>query len=437
MTPASYFIYAVKHRCYRKFAWIAAAFSIVQETEAQKAAIYPGKLLREPFGAFFYDEEGNKQPIEGKFKPNEPLFKKYETLKITKVDFPFLQESEVETTYGRLLLNMFLVFEPFNGKIPYINKKFNVGTVENMIAPVLQSDGPDPSIIPEGKIVVQELLKLQKAATFIETLSPIFALSITRAGMLPPPGRQEFKQKLLKSYEGKLTNPIEMAHFQEDLKKFDTDYLKENDPSYGKFMGGKVVDARGKAFLTQGGESNSFIDQLDVTPILGSLDEGIDLTPESFVAAANTIRYGSFSRGAETVNGGVVAKGLMTALDTWKIVDEDCGSTLGVERCYDDKSISRLVGRYILVNGKPVLIETLADAQAYVNKVIFIRSQQYCRRPGTETCAICAGKAVSQYKNGQVITTMEVSSGILNDSLKKMHNTSISTATLDLKTVLS
>lgn len=437
MTPASYFIYAVKHQCHRRFAWIASVFSVTRETDAQKADIYPGKLIREPFGTFFYDEEGQKQPIEGKFKLDAPLFHKYDKLTISQKDFPFLKEAEVETTYGRLLLNMLLVFEPFSGKLPYINTKFNVGKIEDMIAPVLQDDVPEGEEIPTGKIVVKELIKLQKAATFVETLTSIFALSITRAGMLPPPGRGEFKQKLLKAYDGKLTNPIEMAHFQEELQKFDIEYLKEKDPSYGKFMDKKVIDARGKAFLTQGGESNSFIDQLDVTPILGALDQGIDLTPESFVAAANTIRYGSFSRGAETVNGGVVAKGLMTALDTWKIVDEDCGSLLGVERQYTADNIKRLVGRYVIVAGKPVLVETLTDAQSYIDKVIFVRSQQYCRRPGTETCAICAGKAVSQYKNGQVITTMEVSSGIMNDSLKKMHNTGITTAALDLKTVLS
>lgn len=437
MNPAEYFILALKHGCHRKIAWIVSAFSVTNETEEQRRKIYPFKLSREPYGYYFYNEAGEKIQIAGKFSMDKPLFNKYDKITLNASDFPYIMATSIETTYGRALLNMLLVFEPFQGKLGYINQRFDVRQVEKMITGLIVDDPKNGSPVEEGKIPVAELIKLQKANTFVEALSSIFALSATREGMLPPPGRKEFKQKLLDAYKGKLTNPIEMAHFQEELRAFDIAYLKANDPSYGKFMAGKVIDARGKAFLTQGGESNEFINQLDVTPIIGSLDEGIDLTPEAFVAVANTIRYGSFARGAETVNGGVVAKGLMTALDTWRIVDKDCGSTLGVTRQYSDDTIHKLVGRYILVDDKPLLIETIEEAKQYVDKVIFIRSQQYCRRPGTETCAICAGKAVAQYKNGQVITTMEVSSGIMNDSLKKMHNTSITTATLDLKSVLS
>ena len=55
----------------------------------------------------------------------------------------------------------------------------------------------------------------------------------------------------------------------------------------------------------------------------------------------------------------------------------------------------------------------------------------------TRTCSKCAGPELSIYKKGVTIPLGEVSSGILIDSLKIMHNSSLSAAVMDLKSVLS
>ena len=226
--------------------------------------------------------------------------------------------------------------------------------------------------------------------------------------------------------------------FQTELGEFDKAYLKANDPAYGKFMAGKVVKARSKAYLTQGGDTNGFINSVEMVPITQPLVDGIDLTPDKFAAVANTIRYGSFARGAETVNGGVVAKALMTALDTWKITDRDCGATLGVKRTYASSDIKKLIGRYVLsADGKPVFIENATNAERYVDKEVIIRSPQYCREAGTHTCKICAGEDLARYGSGLVIPAMEVSSGIMSDSLKKMHDTTASSKVMVLSSVIS
>ena len=439
MSPLAYLYYSLTQRCYHKKAWITSVFSLTQESSTQQAIQYPGKLIREPFGLFYLDDALVRQPIEQDPKTlAEPLFTKQMPIQLDPKLLPFthgtefLKDGPFETTVGRLLLNLLVIFEPFQGRMAYINKSFNPSAVEKQMAPVLQ-DALKPGQSPEpGKYYVNETIQFCKAVTFVETLSFLFAQSVTRAGMLPPPGRHAFKKEVLARYEGKLRDPIEMAKFQEELKQFDLKYLKENDPAFGKFTSGKTIDARGKAFLTQGGEANEFVGQMDVTPIIKPLDEGIDLSPESFTAAGNAIRYGSFSRGAETVNGGVVAKALMTALDTWQIVKGDCGSTLGVKRQYDAKDVKDLINRYVLEKGQPRLVENQEQANTYIGKEVFIRSPQYCRKPGTHTCHICAGEVLAKYPTGQVIPSMEVSSGIMTDSLKKMHTTSISTNTMDL-----
>ncbi len=437
MTKLAYLLFSIKHKCFYRKAWIVAAFAVVNETPEQKAEKYIGKLVREPFGLFYLDEALQPQQIEVKLEANAVLFDKKETITITQTDFPFIQQPSIETTIGRLLLNLIVIQEPFEGRLPFINKKFNPSTVENIISPVLENTLKPGEAKKPGVFYVDEYIKFAKATSFIENLSTIFTNSITRVAMLPAPGREAFTKETLAKYQGKLRNPIEMAKFQEELRAFDNAHLKANDPAYGQFTSGPVISARNKAFMTQGGETNEFIGQLDITPIVKPLDQGIDLDPEAFTAAANMVRYGSFARGAETVNGGVAAKALMTALDTWKIEKEDCGATLGITLSFNENNFKELVWRFVLANNKPVFIENEEQAKAYIGKTIFVRSPQYCRLPGTETCKVCAGKAISKYPTGQVIPAVEVSSGIMLDSLKKMHNTGIATKVMELISVIS
>lgn len=437
MTPKDYLLFSIKHRNYASVAWIISVFTVTNESEEKKAQGYIGKFIREPFGFFYLDENLEKQQLDTKQDLTEPLFRKSDVIRLTKQELPFIGEEVIETTLGRVLLNLLVVLEPFQGKLKFINKPFKPGMIESMIAPILRDNPPEGKSKEPNVIYIDDYLAFCKASILCESLSPIFCNSITKAGLLPAPGRREYREKLLKEFEGKLNNPVEMAKFQDLLKAYDVEYLKANDPSYGKFMDGKVVDSRNKTYMTQGGESNEFIGQLDTTPIIKSLDEGIDLEPEAFVAAVNTIRYGSYARGAETVNGGVVSKALQTALDTWRIVDGDCGTKFGIELFYDEKSIKELIGRYIVVSGKPVLIENEEQAKPFINKTVLVRSPAYCGRAGTETCVICAGKALSIYPQGQVIPAMEVSAGIMSDSLKKMHATALSSKPMDIQKVIS
>lgn len=415
-------------------------FTYSLESDEQKSQLYVGKIIREPFGVFFLDEALEKQPlhIEG-LKPTDPILSKRDKVIITQDRLPWIGAPVIETTIGKLLLNLLVVYEPFKGRMAYINDTgFVPSDVEKRFAPKLR-DEPKPGEKKEpGLFYVDELILFQKAVTFLEGMSKLFTMSITRQGILPPPGAAEFRKELLKKYEGKLHDPTEMVKFQSELGEFDKAYLKANDAAYGKFMAGKVVKARGKAYLTQGGDTNGFLNSVEMVPITQPLVDGIDLTPGKFVAVANTIRYGSFARGAETVNGGVVAKALMTALDTWQITNRDCGSLLGVERTYDESEIKKLIGRYVLTtNGKPLFIENVEQAKAYIGKEVIIRSPQYCREAGAYTCKICAGEDLARYGSGLVIPAMEVSSGILSDSLKKMHDTTASSKAMVLSSVIS
>ena len=438
-----YLLFSIKRECYLNRAWIISAFSVIQETEEQKKISYPGKLIREPFGFFMVNDEGEKVKIETTKKLNEPLFKVTDQFDITREWIPTLttaiqsiKATSIATSLGTLLVNLIALYKPFKGKFPYMLGKITISEIEQFIAGRLESV-PDEGIErKEDVFYVDEYLDFCKAVSFLETLSSLFVHSVTEHGFMPAPGRKEFKKELLKRYEGKLTDPVEMVKFEQELRAFDKEYLKK-DPAYGKFMSGKVEGSRTEGFMTMGGQSNNFSTSLEVTPVVRSLEEGFPLDQEGFTAITNTTRFGSFARGAETVNGGVVAKALMRAADSWRITPGDCETTLGIKRVYGEKDIFNIIGRSLIIDGKPILIESLDQAQAFINKKIIVRSPQYCRRPGTQTCEICAGTALMKYPTGLPIPLMEVSGGILADSLKQMHSTKLETVVVDLPSVIS
>lgn len=443
MSPEAFLLYSIKHKCYLKRAWMISIFSVTRESEAEKKQLYPGKLIQEPFGFFACLEGEERVQIKTDKKPGQPLFTVKDQLTITREWIPTLstaimsiKTTSIPTSLGTLLLNLICLYEPFEGKYPYCQGRFTPSDLENLIAERLESLPSPGQPKKNDAFYPDELDKFSRAITYIESLSLLFTHSITHRGLLPAPGRKEFKAEVLKRYQGKLHDPVEMAKFEEEMKGFDAAYMKD-DPSFGKFMSDKVAGARITGFMTQGGDANNFAGELHLTPIVQALEDGIPLDEKGFTAISNTVRYGSFARGAETVNGGVAAKSLMRAADNWRITEGDCGTKLGIRRVYDESNIGKLVGRYVIIEGKLKLIESKDDALPFIGRKNIVRSPQYCRRTGTQTCEVCAGLALAKYPTGLPIPLMEVSGGILADSLKQMHNTKLETATLKLSTAIT
>lgn len=231
-----------------------------------------------------------------------------------------------------------------------------------------------------------------------------------------------------------MQDSLVLAEYEKELKAFDDDYLK-GDPSRGKFVAGKVVNIhRKKLFLTLGKEVLSF-DGKSVHTVVNSLNEGVDHNnKEDFVAAMNSLRVGSYSRGAETVKGGVDTKILGRFGDTITIEDTDCGSTMGVDHLVTNDNLVSFVGGYLLEKGKPKLINDVSDLGAYLGKTIKMRSPARCWMPSSDEklCRVCSGENLFKYKDGMGIPMKEIGGIILNTSMKAMHGKVLSTAFVDI-----
>jgi hypothetical protein len=426
MTKLEYLKFCIQNRLYSQLAWLVSIFSIT--TNIDKTKLTTGSLIYEFNSCSFIDQTGQLVKIADAV--TQPLFSVKDLINIDSSWLPIVKEP-TETTVGRLIANAICLYEPFRANIDYINKRFSVGTIEALIAPILKSNPENPEDMKSNEVYVKDYIDFLDNLHYLANLSSIVVVSATPKIITKPEGIDDFIKELIQKYKGKLHDPVEFANFEGELKKFDNEYLKD-DPAYGIFISGKVQNiARKKLFLTIGVELD-FKEKAKLEPILSSLSQGWKLNPKEFRLMMNGIRYGSFSRGAETVKGGVTFKTLIRSTNNFKIVEEDCGSKLTLPRTYDGKNIIKLVDRYIVNNNKVIFIDNIEQAKQYLNKEVQLRSPIYCKTEGDRLCSICVGKKITQHKDSLAIMLSEISAVILKASLKVMHGTVLSTAEIDL-----
>lgn len=426
MKRNEYLRLALQLNLFAKKAWIVTAFSITRDNPG---APYPGKLIPQPWGYSFITSEGTEEKIED-IKAGEVMFRFKDRLTIDSTWATNVKEP-TETSIGNLLFNAICILSSFGSKYPYITGKITVSAIEESVAKLLQDTPVDESKRSSTLYYVDEYIKFVDSLQYLSTLTQLTTISATRKAITAPTGIKEFKAKLIEKYGDKLSDPVVLAQFEKELMAFDDEYMK-GDPSDGTFVAGKIKHtARKKMFLSMGAELQ-FSNSQTVTPITRSLQEGWPTDPVSFTASLNGLRVGSFSRGAETVKGGVSAKYLLRAANNFKIVDTDCGTKLGISRLYNKDNIAQIQGRYLILGNKVQFVENIAEANNYLNQTLTLRTPMFCKLEGDNICKVCAGIRLAQYPTGLTIPLTEVSAIILNASLKLMHTSSTTTAKMNI-----
>ena len=435
MRKLDYLKLAIEKKLYGKKAWMISMFSVFQEKEdAYKDDPYVGRLVSQPWGVSFVTTSGELEKIDDS-KPNEPLFYPSDRLMIDNSWASNCKEP-IETSVGTLLFNHVCLITCFGNKIEYLAGRVSVDKVESIIVPRLKSNPKKGETKNDTDIYVDEYIALGRSFEYMKGLMQICAYAATPKGLVAPKGIKEFKEKLNAKYEGKLTDPVQMAAYEAELKAFDAEFMKD-DPTFGKFTSGKVANiSRKKLFLTVGSETG-FKETAEIIPITTSLQDGWPTDQEQYTSMMNGIRTGSYARGAETVNGGVAMKYLLRAANNFKIVSDDCGSKLGISRRYTQSNMANLVGRTVIDTGKQTLVENEQLAGNYLGKVVTVRSPMFCKKEGDTLCKVCTGEKLGRYETGLTIPLTEISSILLAASMAKMHTSGLSSAEMDLAEILS
>ena len=361
---------------------------------------------------------------------DSPILVAKEQVDVEKGYLPNITKN-ITTTYGRIVINYIIGIYCFNSKIDYINEKFTIKNIENKYILTMLTDDPNNT---KG-ITIDEYKKFLDASLYIESFSKYLSIAATEKTALPPKGLEKFKKETLaymvKKYgEDFAKNPLAVAELEKKMLDFDDAYLKD-DPSYGKLMSGKVTNvARKKMFLVFG-IGNSFEDEPE--GILDSLSDSRELDPKKLATYANDSRSGSYGRGSETQKGGVTSKVALRATSDIKILQQDCGSKVGRPITIQADNYVRYINRYMLDNGKPVLL-TEDKLKSLIGKTIELRTPLYCHLEN-DFCTVCAGKNIEDYENGVSLLVSGVGGKILAISLSAFHGKVLKVGELDLASI--
>jgi hypothetical protein len=180
-----------------------------------------------------------------------------------------------------------------------------------------------------------------------------------------------------------------------------------------------------------GGELGLSEDTVNVALIQNSLAEGWDIN--AFPEMNNTLRAGSFNRGAQTVLGGVAVKGLLRASANLNVTADDCGSRIGVVSDITKDTLSRFVGRSVILKEGTEVMRTEEDVGRYLGKRIMIRSPMYCKFDKTDYCKVCLGERLANNPEGLSIAVSEYGSTFLAIFMSAAHSKALQLAKMDWK----
>lgn len=427
MNKIEYLKHSIHEGWVEHISWLFSAFSIPINRSANTPLSFGGTILAEPWGYSVTNIEDTPTKITDA-KPKEPLYNFSDPITIDESWFPNVQGS-ITTTIGNVIVNAIVIVPSFHKKIPFITGTFVPSTVEKKyIAPKLHSNPQEGKEDPSF-IYVRDYLKFCKRVAFLEALVTLSCTSATEKNVAPPPGITEFKKALLEKHKDELHKPEVLSMIQDKLQEYDDKYL-EGDPGQ-KFLTGKVKNQRKKMYQMVG-MGLSFKQTGDISPITNSLNEGWSKNPEDLAAMFNDQRYGSFARGAETINGGVAGKYIIRTLSGYSIVDGDCGTKLGSIEVLRQGEEAGYAGRYITEGGKVKLLATKEDVGAYLGKQITMRTPRMCKSPDLTFCRVCSGEALFRFKNSLVIPGTEISNTILYANMKLFHTSGLKTKKLEL-----
>jgi hypothetical protein len=432
MTKLEYLKLCILNKSYQHVSWFIHAFSVIRvnsdEVKKNPKYLY---AYPEPWGYIFIDKDTQSVKIDNT-KTGEPLFSFQDTI---QVDSSWAKniDSPTETTVGRLLWNVICVSDSFDGKLKFINEPPSIKKIEKVIAFKLKDTPVNETERSREYFYVDEKLKFDNALTYTEQLATLCNRAATLKNITRPDNIKEFRDKLIKQYgEENLNDPVTFTKFKAELSQYDKEYLKD-DPTLGKLISGKLISGRDKLYLTTGAELG-FKETVKQKPILTSLVDGWSKDPKTHTMTMNGIRSGSYSRGMETVNGGVTAKVILRAANNYTVIDTDCGSKLGLSRIYTKDNVSKIINRYMITqSGQSVLIDSKERAESYLGKVITMRTPAFCNMQGESICKVCAGLNLAQYATGLAIPLTEISARVLAASMKKMHGVKMATAKIGLE----
>lgn len=357
----------------------------------------------------FYNKEKDLYIIEGEgvsLGKKKPLIGPDDSITID------LDGKKKEVSVYRYIANIIYILKPFNGKIPYQDRKFTYITIfkDFILKDLINPDN-------KNAITIAEYERFMKAITFSHALCPLIVYADTVKTITKAPGIDAYKKKLIKEYVDKygkdvMKDELKMLEIDDKLKAFDADYMKD-DPSMGIVTTKKIMNVSRKNKFISIGKPIPLVATEETGYIIESLAEGTPLDAKKIADINNGIRFGSASRGMETQLTGLIAKYLSAASRGFKVKGDDCGTKQGYVLFITSDNIRYINDiRYDVKNN---LIH------AKVGDKVEMRDYLYCKAKGSAVCKKCVGRVADGTYNPALLTNITTGGKGLSSSLAKFH----------------
>lgn len=421
-----YFIGSMKSKTHYYREWMLRAFTVVISPPADS----PWMLRHTDKAVEVYvpNEGGYAWEVLEDTRPYEIPFIYHDWSGPVKAgDVENLKKDLPNATWGDLLFNSRVLVYGCGDIIEYMEGPIDSGPLMDVFIKRMKSDPKSGEADIPGELYVKHWMKVGKAIGDIAGYE-LFVPSVTEKSLQPPPNRDELRAKLVKENEGNLDDPVIQTKIQDELVKSYKDYIK-GDPSEGFLYKRKSFNtALKRMFLIHGPEAG-FDEGGRAKLVLNSLQEGLDMT--QYPAMVNSLRAGSYYRGALTALAGTDVDLMGRIFQNARILPDFCGT----KEFAEIQVTEGYVGRYIDIKGKRIEI-TLENLPEYKNTVQSMYSPQYCKADHNDCCSICIGSKLAAFPNSLGSMVANTQSIMMYIMMGSAHAKELKTTEVDISNFL-
>lgn len=436
VTREDYFKRALAAECYRSREWLINVLSVTYDDKND----FPFRIRRLGKGGItFLNASGEEEELEGNYE-DIPLFQRWERITLRPGDLPNISEP-VSTSFYEAIFNAIVLVYPFGDKIPYwaSEKSFDEKAFEKAIVDRLisepQTEEEREKANAEGKIFVSEWLRCGEAIGFVRGLSILVSPSGSPKTFVVSDEVIQRRDELLAEHADELDDPAVLAKIEKELVEMDkADFVGDEAETFFVKPGKQFGVARKKLHIMYGKEYGFGTTGEGAGTILSSLNE--PRSKEDIVIMNNATRSGSYSRGKETELGGEIVKLINRVFQNTTIVEDDCGSTVGMPWTVTEHNADLLVGTY-RIDGKALVEITQDNVGDLVGQEIMTRSPIACRSEPPGLCAKCMGAKYGANPTGLTSAGSTVPSRIMYIFMSAFHGKALKTNVLEIEDVIS
>jgi len=387
----------------------------------------PGAVFVEG-GKFHAMIDGKQVQLDGNV--NEPFAVMDDKYSFPGDFHPVLKGVAMESTFGLMLFNIVLWWEPFKGKVDYVNQGFTKKLIEGHISRLMVDNPKEGESVPDDKASVDDCLKFTENCYYLEGLGSFFvkpggvdALSVSPAVLKR---KAELFAKL--KAEGKMNDAVAFTAAVEELVQMDREEMLKGK-SKNFFINDKFIStARKRMFIAFGIEEDPSGNGWIALP--RSLDEGLD--PEQVVAQTNAAVAGAYSRSMATGEGGSQVKETLRLVGRGKVEGIDCGTPRTEPIMLTPDNRGWIGGFYM--KGETVTAITPEVFQTLINKKVNMRVPQFCLSPDGNYCKTCLGEGLGKLAARLSAEVVRVPTEFMLQRMKAHHQAGRKRAKLNLKT---